>query len=806
MLLKQLKLQNIRSYREITVNFAPGSTLLAGDIGSGKSTLLLAIEFALFGISKTDLTGESLLRKGSTQGKVELTFQVHHQGVTEEAIICRQLKKAQDSVKQLSGYLITNGQKKELTPVELKAGIIALLGYPEETLTKGKNYLFRYTVYTPQEEMKLILQEDSEERLKVLRQIFNLDKYQHIRENLQNYLKQMRATLAVLESKVEPLEEHQKKIEELRGEKNVLEHSLQSFILPLEQVQCFLRERQQELEQMEQKQKKFWELGQQLHHHKVLLEDKKEQLFQLNQRTEQLSQQVRELEIPSELTVEEVKLHSSQLDHEKSNILARKSSLLERLAQLQKSLTELKSQMDSSRQETVLIPEKEKHLAELEIIVNGKEKFSSEKLLLEPQMEENSNSIAKHQLLLTQSRELQRKILSLEKCPTCLQEVREEHKHSISTEEQSKIGEAEKALAELLQNRTKLRQHKEELLQQLEQVLRADNQLSRLRIELKHLQQKKELLGQQEELRRLRLKENELLVNELEELQQGRELEKLLEEIGKQQELLQKLLAKRSLQQQLEQLSIQLSGVSRQISLLSEQIHELANEKRGYEDLSERIAEQKKEFQKVLNGEKELAVKIAQVKTSIESLHRQEQPLQAVIQNLITQKALLIHRQELYHWLNEHLLLLVEVIEKQMMINIHLRFNQLFQEWFSILLEDEQIASRVDESFTPIIEQNGYEISFANLSGGEKTSAALAYRLALNRVINDVVHGINTKELLILDEPTDGFSSEQLDKVREVLDRLKLGQVLIVSHESKMEAFVENVIRVRKEGNESEVG
>ena len=101
--------------------------------------------------------------------------------------------------------------------------------------------------------------------------------------------------------------------------------------------------------------------------------------------------------------------------------------------------------------------------------------------------------------------------------------------------------------------------------------------------------------------------------------------------------------------------------------------------------------------------------------------------------------------------------------------------------------------------------QNGYDISFADLSGGEKTSAALAYRLALNKVINDIIHTINTKELLILDEPTDGFSSEQLDKVREVLDKLHLQQTIIVSHESKIESFVENIIKIQKEGHVSEV-
>ena len=101
--------------------------------------------------------------------------------------------------------------------------------------------------------------------------------------------------------------------------------------------------------------------------------------------------------------------------------------------------------------------------------------------------------------------------------------------------------------------------------------------------------------------------------------------------------------------------------------------------------------------------------------------------------------------------------------------------------------------------------QNGYETEVSNLSGGEKTSLALAYRLALNKVINDVIENIKTKDLIILDEPTDGFSSEQLDKVREVIDMLHLSQVLIVSHETKIESFVDNVIRVRKEEHVSQV-
>ena len=50
MIIKRVKLNNIRSYIKEELNFDKGITLLSGNIGSGKSTILLAIDFALFGL------------------------------------------------------------------------------------------------------------------------------------------------------------------------------------------------------------------------------------------------------------------------------------------------------------------------------------------------------------------------------------------------------------------------------------------------------------------------------------------------------------------------------------------------------------------------------------------------------------------------------------------------------------------------------------------------------------------------------------------------------------------------------------
>ena len=128
MIIKSIKLNNIRSYTSKEINFELGSTLLSGDIGSGKSTILLSIDFALFGLSKGIITGEALLRHGEKQGSVELTFLIDDKNIR----IKRTLKKTGDSISQDSGYLMINDELSNLSPVELKQRILQLLNYPQD--------------------------------------------------------------------------------------------------------------------------------------------------------------------------------------------------------------------------------------------------------------------------------------------------------------------------------------------------------------------------------------------------------------------------------------------------------------------------------------------------------------------------------------------------------------------------------------------------------------------------------------------------------------------------------------------------
>jgi exonuclease SbcC len=178
MKLKRLSIKNIRSYEDQEMVFPDGSLLLAGDIGSGKTSILMAIEYALFGLQPGQ-RGSALLRNDCNEASVEL--EIVSSGAP--VIIERRLKRTEKNITNEYSAITIDGSKTESSTTEIKTKVIQLLGYPPEFIKKN-NLLYRYTVYTPQEQMKQIVSEDSETRLNVIRHIFGFDKYKRIKENL----------------------------------------------------------------------------------------------------------------------------------------------------------------------------------------------------------------------------------------------------------------------------------------------------------------------------------------------------------------------------------------------------------------------------------------------------------------------------------------------------------------------------------------------------------------------------------------------------------------------------------------------
>lgn len=684
MLLKSIRLNNIRSYVSQEIRFPSGTILLSGDIGSGKSTILLAVEFALFGILPGELSGNALLRNGEQKGSIELNFEINNQDI----IICRTLKRSKDTVGQGNGYIVKNGMKKEMTPVELKTEVFGLLGYPTELVSKGKNMIYRYTVYTPQEEMKKILQEDASSRLDILRKVFGIDRYKRIQDNTAMYAKTLREKCREKAGMISDLEEK-------RRNRNIREKEFA-------QAEEMIKQTRPKLEAARKK-----------------VEHKKNMIAETEQKQKEMQ------EIKKKIAMKETEI-TAKTEQQKRN---------------EKQMPELEKQVTGLRRETEGKETKEMPAEE----IAGRNK---KLVILEKEMRESLLKKAEYDTDNKRSEELKQKISQLDNCPTCLQTVNNTHKQMISDKENEKI---QKNMLFIAKYDALIKEKEEET--------------SRIKKEID------EIRNMEKEQALLRVKKNSLADKEKQYMQLREQQEKLIKAIKDAENEKNRLAC----------LLEEYSGIEREYSDQKKELEFLLLQERDTDVEYNRAAERKKNVQSI----------IAELDAEIE---RKE-----------SVKKELLRLNEITEWLQEYFVKLVETIEKQVMTRVFYEFNELFQKWFCILVEDETIQSRLDDTFTPIVVQNGYDIEIENLSGGEKTACALAYRLALNKVINDLITGINTKDLLILDEPTDGFSSEQLDKMRDVLEQLHIAQVIIVSHESKIETFVNEVIRVAKNEHISEV-
>jgi exonuclease SbcC len=115
---------------------------------------------------------------------------------------------------------------------------------------------------------------------------------------------------------------------------------------------------------------------------------------------------------------------------------------------------------------------------------------------------------------------------------------------------------------------------------------------------------------------------------------------------------------------------------------------------------------------------------------------------------------------------------------------------------------------RIDETYSPFVcSEEGYEREVANLSGGERTQLAFAYRIGLGQLImhSRTGHGLY---MLLLDEPTESLGREDgsVERLAEAVRRLKaIEQIIAVTHNEAFAEKAEHVIRIEKEAGESQV-
>jgi DNA repair protein SbcC/Rad50 len=112
----------------------------------------------------------------------------------------------------------------------------------------------------------------------------------------------------------------------------------------------------------------------------------------------------------------------------------------------------------------------------------------------------------------------------------------------------------------------------------------------------------------------------------------------------------------------------------------------------------------------------------------------------------------------------------------------------------------------VDETYTPYVKsESGADREVANLSGGERTLLAFAYRLGLGQLImqSRTGHGLG---MLLLDEPTENLGAEDgsIQRLGEAISRFKaIEQIIAVTHSEDFAEKASHVIVLEKEAGVS---
>ncbi len=680
MIFKKLKLKNIRSYKEEEVVFPEGAVLLAGDVGSGKTSILLAIEYALFGLQPGQ-RGSALLSNGEEYGEVSLELDINGRNV----IIDRGLRRSSKSINQDFAAITVNGARFESSVTEVKSRILELLSYPVEFIRKN-NLVYRYTVYTPQEEMKKIIQEDTETRLDVLRHVFGIDKYKRIQENIariasiiKDESRYLQAESAIIDTRKNDLDSSQKFV-------SILESKIAG--------------KQEEAKKTKEER---------------LLKEKE---------VENLQNKLVERE-------------SFKKEIEKLSLVLRNKQ--EQTSRFTKDLSEINDLINSSKSVAINLDPKDikERIEKTSNLID-----SLEKDYLKFSSNSNSLDIQKQSELVKKA-----KIFQLTHCPTCLQDVPEAHKHNIINEVETKINRFDKDKMVLA------------------------NEIQRISLDL---------ANQKSILKSLENDKIAIQVN------------------NAKQENLNKYIAKK---QELEKIK---EAFEKDIIFINDQIDSQKKNSLDYSKYDNLLKIKRDELAFLVNSEKNKEIELAEIRKEIELTIKEISKYNAEIQKGEESRNKLIKMLDVEGWLSNNFTNLTKFTEKNILIALRKEFTKIFNKWFSMLTTDA-FEVYLDENFSPVIIHNEYELDYEYLSGGERTAVALAYRLALNQLINSVLSKIKTGDVVILDEPTEGFSEAQLDKMRDMFRELNIKQLLIVSHETKMEGFVDHVIRFKKTNGVSEV-
>jgi exonuclease SbcC len=846
MILRSIRVRNIRSHRETTIHLAPGVNLLTGDVGSGKTSLLQAVEFGLFGLS-IDPTGRTnsdhLVRHGAGKAEVEVTFEDGTDRWTIVRRISRRTRGDREILSRDPGEVVHKGVRSRLTPTELKREAIRYLGFPDNPNPQAHSDVWRWAVYVPQEQMRVIIASDrplADQRLETLRRALGIERCRTARENCEELAQELRRRadeearrardaraqcedLPPLRAQAQSLAEDLRALREQRDVVRTRIGELEAVVEPLPTWRAEIRVLEERLRELQDQRTQWDSRIAQLQRDRNALQ---RELSEREEREETLRRAIEQIagapeDVASlETALDEVRRERSLVDqrvHERDMVKTRWQETRRREEELQRLCQEREADAERLKTQWEKLCEKfppEEPTCSLPPLEELRDRIRG----IQERIRRVREELAVERDRVRETEEL----LRSGRCPRCGQTVDADRF-------QVHLAEARERLARITAKDAELGKHQEELEGQRErrEAFERDHlgwTQGRLRVDEAH-QLWEERLRERDDLRRSleeAREESFKLQREWESLPDLSERRRQLnaEEQRVHNELLQardRRERRQKLEEQLQENRVHIQGLRDRLSLSDrhreeaqkereewdrrqgELLRERARREREVESLAQPaqdLEQARARYEALGESERQLGVELATVQERIRAREKIQQEAQD--RERTAQQLELVRE-----WLRDEMAPALQKLETRLLAEAREVFNREIRHLFAGLVEDTNMRAGVDAEFRPYVEVAGVPTPPEGLSGGERTALALAFRLALARMIRQSGH--LHLETLILDEPTDGFSAEQVSRLADLLRDLGIPQVILVSHEHSLEGVADRVIRIRKVQGESQI-
>ncbi len=211
------------------------------------------------------------------------------------------------------------------------------------------------------------------------------------------------------------------------------------------------------------------------------------------------------------------------------------------------------------------------------------------------------------------------------------------------------------------------------------------------------------------------------------------------------------------------------------------------------------------EFQALGVEEQELRQELGSLQTAIELLTQQQAEDEAQVQEL---RALEVQQQEAVSR-RAHLARLREILETMRKLlreagpfiteALVRQIGEGAAQIFGEIMQDYTRHLAWTKDYGIILEVDGHEREFAQLSGGEQMSAALSVRLALLREMSNI-------DVAFFDEPTANLDEARRSALaQQILQVRGFRQLFVISHDDTFEQATQHLIRVERVNGTSTV-